>query len=335
MKTKKGFTLIELLVVIAIIGIIATIATISLYNARAKARDAKRIANIKQIQTALELFYNDEDRYPTAEEWAAGSITSNTGDGTVTYMLNIPEAPSPSDGSCSTITNAFTYTVDDDGGSYYIAYCLGGKTGDLTSGEKCATPDGMVNSSCGAISRNNERLADAQSIIDAMNTMYDANGYYLINNNPGESYRSGYKGYSYDDVNGYRYGNCSGVLAYQPAPLENVPWIYWDTPCPDTNDWCIKLDAEIQTEESYSTNCDSGTVYLRNIPLNNYNPGVLNIGSRPYKFFVENTDTYKYFRISYRLEGTTGAHNLDSAHFRGGVQVVPNSEETIDNWAEL
>jgi prepilin-type N-terminal cleavage/methylation domain-containing protein len=49
MKTKKAFTLIELLVVIAIIGLLATISVIALNNARAKGRDARRVADIKQI----------------------------------------------------------------------------------------------------------------------------------------------------------------------------------------------------------------------------------------------------------------------------------------------
>jgi len=61
---KKGFTLIELLVVIAIIGILTSVALASLNSARAKARDAKRSADIKQIQTALEMYYTDNGQYP-------------------------------------------------------------------------------------------------------------------------------------------------------------------------------------------------------------------------------------------------------------------------------
>jgi len=60
----KGFTLIELLVVIAIIGLLSTLAVVALNSARQKARDAKRVADIKQVQTALELFYNDNSGYP-------------------------------------------------------------------------------------------------------------------------------------------------------------------------------------------------------------------------------------------------------------------------------
>ena len=53
---KKGFTLIELLVVIAIIGILASVVLASLNSARKKSRDARRVADIKQIQLALELY---------------------------------------------------------------------------------------------------------------------------------------------------------------------------------------------------------------------------------------------------------------------------------------
>ena len=54
-KFNKGFTLVELLVVIAIIGILATLATVSLGSARVKARDAKRVADMRQLITMLEL----------------------------------------------------------------------------------------------------------------------------------------------------------------------------------------------------------------------------------------------------------------------------------------
>jgi len=61
---SKGFTLIELLVVIAIIGVLASIVLASVSTARAKARDAKRISEIRQIETALQMYHNDNGRYP-------------------------------------------------------------------------------------------------------------------------------------------------------------------------------------------------------------------------------------------------------------------------------
>lgn len=63
-NNKKGFTLIELLIVIAILGLLASILTSSLTQSRAKARDAQRKANLRQIQTALEIYYYDHSSYP-------------------------------------------------------------------------------------------------------------------------------------------------------------------------------------------------------------------------------------------------------------------------------
>jgi len=62
----RGFTLIELLVVIAIIGILSSVVLASLNDARQKSRDAKRVADIKQLQLALELYFDASSTYPTA-----------------------------------------------------------------------------------------------------------------------------------------------------------------------------------------------------------------------------------------------------------------------------
>lgn len=62
---QRGFTLIELLVVIAIIGILSSVVLASLNSARVKSRDSRRISDIKQIQLALELYYDSNGQYPT------------------------------------------------------------------------------------------------------------------------------------------------------------------------------------------------------------------------------------------------------------------------------
>jgi len=63
-KRNKGFTLIELLVVIAIIGILSSVVLASLNSAREKSRDAKRVSDIKQLQLALELYFDTNSSYP-------------------------------------------------------------------------------------------------------------------------------------------------------------------------------------------------------------------------------------------------------------------------------
>ncbi len=58
MDSKKGFTLIELLVVISIITLLSSIVFASLNSARSKARNANRVAQVRQLVTAFNLGLN-------------------------------------------------------------------------------------------------------------------------------------------------------------------------------------------------------------------------------------------------------------------------------------
>ena len=161
-NTQKGFTLIELLVVIAIIGLLSTLAVVALNSARQKSRDSKRVADIKQIQTALELYFADSSTgYPvagTAAELGAGDegrlcdqgwVTSVTACTKTTYMGLVPKAPTPEDGACKTAgaggtnINPYIYTQTGSGSGYTIKFCLGGAAGDLGTGARTASQDGM------------------------------------------------------------------------------------------------------------------------------------------------------------------------------------------------
>ncbi|HMP74676.1 MAG TPA: type II secretion system major pseudopilin GspG [Kiritimatiellia bacterium] len=65
---KQGFTLVELLVVIAIITILAGVVTVSLVRKPAEARVAAAKLQIKQLQTALNVYRTEQGRFPTQEQ---------------------------------------------------------------------------------------------------------------------------------------------------------------------------------------------------------------------------------------------------------------------------
>ena len=78
MKKSQGFTLFELLVSISIIGILVALATVSYSAAQKKARDARRIQDMKSIQTAAEQYYSISNyNYPpsTTTPWTANGQT--------------------------------------------------------------------------------------------------------------------------------------------------------------------------------------------------------------------------------------------------------------------
>lgn len=113
--SKAGFTLIELMVVIAIIGLLSSVVLAALNGARIKGRDARRLADVKQIQTALELYYSDNNSYVTT---AAGGVTVTSAlGGTLApnYIQTVPKDPSRTDDA----TNGYLY-CSTDGQSYAI-----------------------------------------------------------------------------------------------------------------------------------------------------------------------------------------------------------------------
>ena len=82
MRNKKGFTLIELLVVIAIIGLLSSLAMVNLNSARAKARDARRLSDIKQLSTILEI--------QATEGTVAAYLETCSGEADKTYLCDGP-----------------------------------------------------------------------------------------------------------------------------------------------------------------------------------------------------------------------------------------------------
>lgn len=114
----RGFTLIELLVVISIIGLLSTLAVVSLNNARAKARDARRLSDLKAIQTALEIYRDDNNDYvvPLDEDKTWTSTISGMNSGTDIYLpAGAPVDPDPTRGvGLLNEAKSYVYCVSTD-----------------------------------------------------------------------------------------------------------------------------------------------------------------------------------------------------------------------------
>jgi prepilin-type N-terminal cleavage/methylation domain-containing protein len=163
-RSYKAFTLIELLVVIAIIGLLSTLAVVALNSARLRSRDAKRVSDIRQIQTALELGFSETQLYPvvTGTQNDLGSATATGGTQVLCNVSGVPKFQATNAG-CSTVymglvprnptPNGVSYWYDNNPpGSparYHILFSLEGQTGQLGIGMNCAGPDGITaGSSC-------------------------------------------------------------------------------------------------------------------------------------------------------------------------------------------
>lgn len=130
---QKGFTLIELLVVIAIIGILSSVVLASLNTARQKSRDAKRIADVKQLQLALEFYFDGNRSYPGAITVAA---LVDTG-----YIATIPKPPPGTGLGC--LNEDYCYFPINIGTSICTSYHLG-VTLEATDNQVLASKPGLT-----------------------------------------------------------------------------------------------------------------------------------------------------------------------------------------------
>ncbi len=112
----RGFTLFELLVSISIIAILTALASVAFSGAQRKARDSRRMQDMKAVQTAAEQFYSQSTYvYPTSTapaSWVAnGSAVLNMfpidpkNDATYSYLYNV-DVGSTSYCACAVMENS-------------------------------------------------------------------------------------------------------------------------------------------------------------------------------------------------------------------------------------
>lgn len=132
-KVQQGFTLIEMLVVVSLIGVLTTLITANLNSARQRGRDTQRKSDLRNIQTALRLYYQDFQAFPA--NTSGGEISGCGASGTSicawgesweaginTYMSVLPKDPLPG--------QAYRYQVTADRESYTLDACLENKSDD-------------------------------------------------------------------------------------------------------------------------------------------------------------------------------------------------------------
>jgi len=100
---KKGFTLIELLVVISILGILISVISVNLVTAQKQARDARRLEDLTNIQTAFESYFVEYGSYPVA---SPTNNIANAFDGGI-----IPTDPKSTSSYIWTYTSTAAYCV--------------------------------------------------------------------------------------------------------------------------------------------------------------------------------------------------------------------------------
>lgn len=143
-KNLGGFTLIEMLIVVAIIGILASIVIIGIGPAQKKGRDSRRATDLRETQTALELYFNKFGIYPrtgtdvfgwdTLQSLLTGS-TANIG------VTKIPDDP--------TASKHYQYTSDAGGLTYVMGATLDDPASSLFANSVTGQPIAGMAFTCG------------------------------------------------------------------------------------------------------------------------------------------------------------------------------------------
>jgi len=156
---QMGFTLIELLVVISVIGLLASVIMVALNSARVKARDIKRMSDIGQLQTALELYYDKYSIYPNISQSADSTNCEDRTPALVFYlgefMSSIPHdpqgPPAVPNVDAGPDRHCYFYNVKKSGQGYVIMAYQVEQVTTAAKGEGAACYPDVVNVYCKGI----------------------------------------------------------------------------------------------------------------------------------------------------------------------------------------
>lgn len=127
MKKVAGFTLIEVIVVVSIVAILASVISINFNEGSAQSRDAKRQGDLRNVQSAIELYKQKEGRYPAgcrpAGQWSGQSGTAYACASGNQYIIGLaPEyIPTlPTDPKLNGDNSGYVYATNADGTVYKL-----------------------------------------------------------------------------------------------------------------------------------------------------------------------------------------------------------------------
>lgn len=148
LPAEKGFTLIELMVAISIIAIISAIGFVSYSQAQVVARDGKRKQDLRALQTALELYYQDPANNHTYPQFTDINSSNSTNWGNLNsaiypkYLNNpIPDDPLATNYGTAGSTTWYVYSYSAAGTGYILCANLENKSDkDIQRGPYSSPP---------------------------------------------------------------------------------------------------------------------------------------------------------------------------------------------------
>jgi type II secretory pathway pseudopilin PulG len=121
-----------------VLGILASIILVRINESRAKSRDARRIADLRQVNTGLEMFYNVANGYPDSTDWNSALLSGTLVACNDQQFFMVPEDPlelpyfytndgESADGCGGTIWSSYEIEFDTEAqstlgpaGTYYL-----------------------------------------------------------------------------------------------------------------------------------------------------------------------------------------------------------------------
>ncbi len=158
LKPNKGFTLIELLVVVGIIGLLSTVVLATLSGTRPRARDAKRLSDVKQMALVLIIESTTVAGSQALDGCETADALTSTcgGPGDVREFPSFTD-PSGSESACAGASGVCAYSISNKlgtgraaTGDYQICFWLedpvaAGRTGNLN---RVVSPAGNIETGC-------------------------------------------------------------------------------------------------------------------------------------------------------------------------------------------